>query len=132
MKRHHLAVLSPIVISGCLGESTPEQETSSLIEARRGFRTKLVPSREQRDPVPDPPPGVFRKVLHDSQGGKQAAYLSVVPDDGQKRPAIIWITGGDCNSIGDVWSPAPPDDDQTASVYRKSGIVMIVPRAPGR
>ncbi len=49
---------------------------------------------------PEPPPGLFRKVFYDSPAGKLAAYVSQVPQDGKKRPAIIWITGGDCNTIG--------------------------------
>ena len=27
------------------------------------------------------------------------AYLSPNPKDGKKHPAIVWTTGGDCNSI---------------------------------
>ena len=60
-----------------------------------------------------------------------AAYLSPDPGDSKKHPAIIWITGGDCNSIGDVWSPAPRENDQTASAYRKAGIVMMYPSLRG-
>ncbi|MBC7784854.1 MAG: prolyl oligopeptidase family serine peptidase [Burkholderiales bacterium] len=53
------------------------------------------------------------------------------PRDGKKHPAIIWITGGDCNSIGDVWSEASKDNDQTASAYRDAGIVMMFPSLRG-
>ena len=131
MKRIHLALLSLILMTGCLGEPVPEQEKGSLVEARSGFKTKLVPQSAQRDPIPDPPPEIFRKVLYDSPAGKLGAYVSQVPDDGEKRPAIVWITGGDCNSIDDLWSEAPPDNDQTASAYRKSGIVMMFPSLRG-
>ncbi len=121
-----------LLIAGCLGEATPEQENASLREARRGFKTKLVPSATQRDPVPEPPPGLFHKVFYDSPAGKMAAYVSQVPQDGKKRPAIIWITGGDCNTIDEgVWSVAPPSNDQTASAYRKAGIVMMFPSLRG-
>jgi dipeptidyl aminopeptidase/acylaminoacyl peptidase len=82
--------------------------------------------------VPDPPPQLFRKVYYDSPVGKLAAYLSQVPEGTEKRPAIIWITGGDCNSIDDgVWLPAPRDNDQTASAYRKNGIIMMFPSLRG-
>src|SRR2546430_17631493 len=60
-----------------------------------------------------------------------AAYLSPDPRDGKKHPAIIWITGGDCNSIGDVWSPAPRANDQTASAFWKAGIIMMFPSLRG-
>jgi acetyl esterase/lipase len=130
VKRVHLAVLSLIVVPGCW-EATPEQEQQSLTEARRGFQTRLAPVASQRDPVPEPPAEVFRKITYDSPVGKLAAYVSQVPDDGQKRPAIIWITGGDCNSIDDIWSSAPASNDQTARAYREAGIVMMFPSLRG-
>jgi dipeptidyl aminopeptidase/acylaminoacyl peptidase len=131
MKRIHLSLLSLLLMTGCLGEPVPDQEKGSLVEARRGFKTKLVSQNAQREAVPEPPPEIFRKVIYDSPAGKLAAYLSKVPDDGKKRPAIVWITGGDCNSIGDLWSEAPPDNDQTASAYRKAGIVLMFPSLRG-
>jgi dipeptidyl aminopeptidase/acylaminoacyl peptidase len=82
-------------------------------------------------PVETPPPHVFRIVHYDSAVGKLPAYLSPDPQDGQKHPAIIWITGGDCNTIGDVWSEAPRDNDQTASAFRRAGIPMMFPSLRG-
>ena len=63
--------------------------------------------------------------------GALKAYLTPDPGDGKKHPAIIWITGGDCNTIGDVWSDSPRDNDQTAASYRKAGIVMMFPSLRG-
>ena len=126
-----LAALAVVFFTGCVGESVPDQEKGSLVEARRGFQPKLVPRKSQGDPIPDPPPEIFRKVVYDSPAGKLGAYISQVPDDGQKRPAIVWITGGDCNSIDDLWSDADPSNDQTASAYRKAGIVMMFPSLRG-
>jgi acetyl esterase/lipase len=127
----HLAVLSLPFLAGCLGEPVTVQEPVSLREARAGFKPKAVHVSAEREPVPDPPPGTFRKITYDSPAGKLAAYVSEVPDDGQKRPAIVWITGGDCNSVGDVWSPMPPSNEQSASAYRKAGIVMMFPALRG-
>ena len=127
----HIAVLSLIMLTGCLGEPTPVQQKGRLVDARAGFKTKLDAQGGARDPVPDPPPEVFRKVQYDSPAGKLAAYVSQVKDDGTKRPAIIWITGGDCNSVGDVWSDASPSNDQTASAFRAAGIVMMFPSLRG-
>src|SRR5262249_32953726 len=62
---------------------------------------------------------------------KSAAYRTPAGKDGKRRPAIIWITGGDCNTIGDVWGEAEPKNDQTASAYRKAGIVMMFPSLRG-
>jgi alpha/beta superfamily hydrolase len=35
------------------------------------------------------------------------------------------FTGGDCNSIDAVWEDGPEDNEQTASAYRKAGIVTM-------
>jgi dipeptidyl aminopeptidase/acylaminoacyl peptidase len=108
------------------GTTTP----ATLVEARRGFTTKLTPS-QPGDAIPDPPPAVFRRVNFDSPVGKLAAYLTPDPGDGQKHPAIIWITGGDCNSIGEVWEKADRKNDQTAASYREAGIIMMFPSLRG-
>jgi acetyl esterase/lipase len=132
MRPVHFALFSVFLIAGCWGESIPEQEKGLLTEARQGVKTKLVPRWTQRDPVPEPPPELFRKVSYDSPAGKLAAYISQVPEDGKKRPAIIWITGGDCNTIDEsVWMQAPPSNDQTASAFRKNGIIMMFPSLRG-
>ena len=116
---------------GCrLGKTLPQQSVS-LSEARRGFTTRLVPSRDAKEAVDAPPPGVFRALKYPAPPGELAAYLTPDPGDGQKHPAILWITGGDCNSIGDVWSPKSSDNDQTASAFRKAGIVMMFPSLRG-
>jgi dipeptidyl aminopeptidase/acylaminoacyl peptidase len=81
--------------------------------------------------VPDPPPEVFNKVTYESPAGRLAAYLSPDPMDGMKHPAIVWITGGDCNSIGDVWTDAPASNDQTAAAFRKAGVIMMFPSLRG-
>jgi len=117
------------LFSGCGLQDKPE--TLSLPEARKGFQTKPVARSSERVPVDQPPPQVFRIVHYDSAVGKLPAYLSPDPQDGQKHPAIIWITGGDCNTIGDVWSDTPPDNDQTAGAYRKAGIPMMFPSLRG-
>jgi len=132
MRRVHFALISVFLFAGWWGVAVPEQEKGSLTDARHGFKTKLVPLLTQRDPVPEPPPELFRKVSYDSPAGKLAAYISRVPEDGQKRPAIIWITGGHCNTIDEgVGTEAPPSNDQTASAFRKNGIVMMFPSLRG-
>lgn len=61
-----------------------------------------------------------------------AAYLSVAPADGKKHPAIVWITGGDCSSIDEgAWKESPPENDQSASAFRKAGIVTMFPALRG-
>jgi dipeptidyl aminopeptidase/acylaminoacyl peptidase len=60
-----------------------------------------------------------------------AAYVTTDPGDAAKHPAIVWITGGDNNSIGDVWTPSERGNDQSASAFRKVGIVMMFPSQRG-
>jgi dipeptidyl aminopeptidase/acylaminoacyl peptidase len=70
-------------------------------------------------------------IHYQSAVGRQAAYLTKDPGDGKKHPAIVWITGGDTNSIGDVWTPNKRSNDQSASAFRKAGIVMMFPSQRG-
>jgi dipeptidyl aminopeptidase/acylaminoacyl peptidase len=101
------------------------------LEARQKLHTKLVARSSVKEPVPQPAPQLFHTVYYDAAPGKLAAYLSPDAKDGKKHPAIIWITGGDCNTIGDVWSPMPAKNDQSAGAYRKAGIVMMFPSLRG-
>src|SRR6516162_371251 len=139
MKQIHLSLLL-LLLPACSREDRPPKgplvpgpvETGSLVDARRGFKTKLPPNQANKEPVPAPPPKLFRTVHYDSPAGKLAAYLTPDPKDGKKRPAIIWITGGDCNSIDEgCWKEGPPKNDQSAAVFRKAGIVMMFPSLRG-
>jgi acetyl esterase/lipase len=140
MKRLCWMVILLLVAVGC-SQQPAKQATGvgvatgsgkeSLLEARRNFKTKLVKRAAQREPVEEPPATLFRVVHYDAPGGKYPAYLSPAAKDGKKRPAIIWITGGDCNTIGNVWHDGPPDNDQTASAFRKAGIIMMFPSLRG-
>src|SRR5262249_55563352 len=138
MKHFPVAVFGMLLLAGCGRQGQdgaapdkpgagPPDKTKTLAEARQGFRTKVVRKEPPAGPLPNPPPQLFRKVQFDSAVGKIGTYLTPDPKDGKKHPAIIWITGGDCNSVGNVWSPAPPSNDQTAAAYRKAGIVMMFP-----
>jgi len=119
----------PPVPSGGFGRRP--DTTISLVEARRGFQTRLRPSLSPKQAAPEPPPGVFRKVRYDAPPGALAAYVTPDPNDGARHPAIIWITGGDCSSIDAVWQEGPEGNEQTASAYRKAGLVMMFPSLRG-
>src|SRR5262249_9302147 len=104
----------------------------TLTEARRGYQAKPVRQASAREPVPEPPAGIFRLVRYESPAGKLAAYVSPDPRDGKKHPAIIWITGGDCNSIDEgCWKEGPASNDQSASAFRKAGMLMMFPSLRG-
>ncbi|MBC7964567.1 MAG: prolyl oligopeptidase family serine peptidase [Fuerstia sp.] len=103
----------------------------SLTEAIAGFVTKIVSSGESAGAPDVPASSVFELIKYQSPVGSLAAYVTPDPGDGRKRPAIVWITGGDCNSIGDLWSPHDRSNDQTVSAFRKAGIVVMFPSLRG-
>jgi dipeptidyl aminopeptidase/acylaminoacyl peptidase len=131
--RFAAACLCLVLVSACGGGSSLAQsgKASTLREARAGHVTKLAQQTREGTPPPVPPTGVFDLVQFPSPVGKLAAYLSPRPAGGGRHPAIIWITGGDNNTIGDVWSPADPANDQTAAAFREAGIVMMYPSQRG-
>jgi dienelactone hydrolase len=114
--------------SGGPAGSAPEA-SGSLVDARKGFKSKLIPDKIDRRPVKQPPPKVFEIVKYDAAAGKLPAYLTPDPKDGKKHPAIIWIHSYECNSIDDVWTP--DEADRTAESYRQAGIVMMFPSLRG-
>jgi acetyl esterase/lipase len=145
MKPIPFILVSILALAGCGRQESPppgtpspaggagKQEAAvSLVEARKGFKTKLARSGFPNAPAPAPPPQLFRKVHFDSPAGKLVAYLTPDPRDGKKHPAIIWITGGDCNTIDQgCWIEGPPQNDQSASAFRKAGIVTMFPSQRG-
>lgn len=121
-------ILAIVLAAGyaCMAHS----ETSSLARARSTFKTQISFSGQEPG-APTPPASIFRKITYPAPVGPLAAYLTLDPKDASRQPAMIWITGGDCNSIGDVWSANPRNNDQTAAAYRRMGIVMMFPSLRG-
>jgi len=119
-----------LTLAGCFSPGPLTQRPETLTEARKGFTTRPKGERSG-DPVEAPPPNALRIVSYPSANGPLAAYISNDPGDGRRHPAIVWLTGGDCNSIGDVWSPSDPGNDQTAAVFRSLGIVTMYPSLRG-
>lgn len=111
--------------------SDSQAELPRLPEARQGFTTRIVTPGEPAGPPDDPAGSDFELIHYPSPVGPLAAYVTSDPGDGQRHPAIVWITGGDNNSIGDVWSPLPRDNDQSASPFRQAGVVMMFPSQRG-
>ncbi|MCE9560881.1 MAG: prolyl oligopeptidase family serine peptidase [Planctomycetes bacterium] len=142
MMKQILLVVPLMLLIGCkssTGTQQAEENAVSLADARKDFVTKLAKQHKAGTPVPAPPasPRLFDKIQYESPAGKMYAYLSPDPKNGKKNPAIIWITGGDCNTIGDVWTAADPKNDQSARQYRKAKedtperIVMMYPSLRG-
>src|SRR5258708_1738048 len=78
MKTLLCLVIAALVVSGCgqSADSISGQEFKSVLEARRGFATKLVRQVKTSDPVPQPPAGVLKSVKYRSPIGEMAAYVS--------------------------------------------------------
>ena len=118
-------------LAGSLTNALSQEPPESLSDARRDWVTTIDPRAESKEPVQPAPVEIFRTIKYPAASGDLAAYVTPDPGDGHQHPSIVWITGGDCNSIGDVWSPAPRGNDQTAGAYRKAGIVMMFPSLRG-
>lgn len=108
----------------------PAQE-SALVQARQGFTTKIIRQGEKYPAIPAPPAGVFDRVKYKSPVGLLSAYVTPKPAGDGKYPAIIWITGGDSNSLDEMWTPKPRDNDQSAAAYRRPGLVLMLPSLRG-
>jgi dienelactone hydrolase len=125
MRRTRLGLVL-LTLASCSAE--PSQ---TLAEARRGHATVLTARTQDGSPVPVPPAAELALVSYPSRVGKLAAYLSPPPRDGARHPAIIWLTGGDSNTLGRVWGPQDPANDQSAAAFRRAGIVTLYPSLHG-
>lgn len=128
-----LLLLLTLILVGCDASARRPSAfaNQTLIEARKGLVTRVVKTGESVGAPDVPTTNAFQLIRYQSPVGPLAAYLTPDPGDGQKHPAIVWITGGDNNSIGDVWSPGERSNDQSACAFRKAGIVMMFPSQRG-
>lgn len=112
--------------------STPTP--ADLLQARAGFRTRLLRADGGEGPLEAPPTGPFSLVRYPSPLGPMRAYLCK-PESaaGVLLPAVVWLTGGFPPARGGryVWTAGPPENDQSAAAYRREGIVMLVPTVRG-
>ncbi len=132
-----LAALGLVLLTACRPSSAPASAGSelddgkTLVQARADASTRLIRQIRDGTAPPTPPEGVFDLIRYPAPSGSLAAYLTPRPTAPGKHPAIVWMTGGDSNTIGDVWSPQPPENDQSAAAYREAGIVMMFPSLRG-
>jgi len=106
--------------------------SQTMAEARKNYITSIIDDVHERDALPTPPENLFiRSDYLTDDGLRLASFISPDPRDNMKHPAIIWLTGGDSNSLGDFWTPGPKSNDQTASALRKAGLIMMFPSLRG-
>ncbi|MBC8026001.1 MAG: prolyl oligopeptidase family serine peptidase [Steroidobacteraceae bacterium] len=102
-----------------------------LWDARRGFTT-TVTAPASGMPVPTPPADLFvRSDYKGGEGRELVAFVTPDPRDGAKHAAILWLTGGDSNSLDDFWTEGQPANDQSASAFRKAGMILMFPTLRG-
>ncbi len=107
------------------------EEAQGLAYARSKFQTKVAFTDADVPPLPEPPANLFVRVSYKSGPNKLVAFITPDTKDKQKRPAIIWLTGGDSNSLSDFWTPGNDNDDQSARAFREAGMVMMFPTLRG-
>ncbi len=122
--------LAVLLLAACT-PAPRHAEGDDLAAARAQFSTRLLRTERDGTPVPAPEGDALERVRYRAPGGDCAAYLSPRPATPERRPAIIWMTGGDSNTLGDVWSPQPRSNDQTAAAFRRAGIVTFYPSLRG-
>ena len=118
---------SALLIAGTTACSEPAVDLAS---ARAGHRPTVVAEVRQSDQAPKPPAKIMSVVHYPSAVGSISGYLTSVPDDGQRHPAIVWVSGGHL-AIGDFWSPKPRENDQSAAAFRERGVVTFYPSLRG-
>ncbi len=122
-----------LYLIGC-GAPGHAQESVSLLEKRKGHVTKLIKELRAKGALPQPTDEIFELVQYPTKIGKIAAYLSKLEDSNKKHPAIIWITGGFPSGGGgsSLWESTRTENEQSARIYRLSGIVMMFPSLRAR
>lgn len=127
-----LIAVALLPLTGCAqGQTARTVAGQTLPDARRGFVTTLMVKSKTPDSVPQPPAG-FQLVHYRAPLGDFPAFVTVPPPGGGRHPAMIWLTGGFSNSIGDdPWAPATPDNDQSARAFPHAGIVTMYPSLRG-
>ncbi|WNG51180.1 alpha/beta fold hydrolase [Archangium minus] len=128
-----LLSLCALVSLGACRKSEPAQGQKTVhpvVEARREFQTKLKDAPDTT-PAPQPPAGVFEKVMYPAPLGNNVAYVTPVRE-GPKRPAVLWIQGGFNWGIDEsAWEASPRDNDQSARAFREAGLVLMLPALRG-
>jgi pimeloyl-ACP methyl ester carboxylesterase len=106
--------------------------SSNFAQARHGFNTKIAVHDADPLSLPSPPENLFvRSDYRNPQNTMLAGFVSPDPRDGKRHPAIVWLTGGDSNSLSDFWTKGPVHNDQSASAFREAGLIMSFPTLRG-
>jgi alpha/beta superfamily hydrolase len=124
-------------------EKTVEQQISTgaitlqnLLQARAGLQTQIITAllpnaRTAITPMPQPPAQWFVPMSYASGNLQLKAFVTPDPGGGRKQPLMVWLTGGDSNTLGDFWTEGVAANDQSAAAFRKAGMAMLFPTLRG-
>ena len=129
--RINLAAITLFILCCNTGKLMAQSAEDDFGALRNTVTTSVGYNGSYSDPMPTPPPEVFNIISYQSPAGALKAYISPNPNDGKKHPAIIWITGGESNSLSEMWGLSSRSNDQTASAYCEAGIIMMAPSLRG-
>lgn len=126
-----LVLFSASLTSVALAAQKPE----TLPAARAGHTTVLTSEVSDSEQPARPLADFCTVVKYPTKLGSMSAYLST-PDEldhDTKSPAIIWLIGGfpTANPGSSAWEDREIENDQTASAYRKQGMLMLYPIVRG-
>lgn len=121
----------PLPLDGLAPTTAVEPPLPTLPEVRKGYSTKVHVPPAHAGAAAAPPPSTLELVRYAAPLGPLPAYVTPKPKDGARHPAIVWLLGGVSNGIGDVWSPQPRENDQSAKAFRDAGLVVMYPARRG-
>ncbi|MGP4118361.1 alpha/beta hydrolase family protein [Psychrobacter aquimaris] len=127
---HHALSVSALIIMG-ISVNISAFATPALASLRSHYETTINVEPTVKTPLPTPPTKLFKTVHYDSDGMSLAAFVTPDPQDQKKYPAIVWLTGGESNTLADFWRKGSKQNDQTASPYRDAGVIMMFPTLRG-
>ncbi|CBJ80533.1 hypothetical protein XBJ2_680019 [Xenorhabdus bovienii str. Jollieti] len=131
-----LPIISVFLLIACDEENYSfKLRKDNYAEAHTKFKTNIVDESFIGDGKPaTPPKDIFSLVYYPADDGDMAAFLSAPPlNNDKKYPAVIWLIGG-YGGIGNsdfFWSEQPEDNDQSASAFRRDGLVLMIPSFRG-
>jgi dienelactone hydrolase len=98
-----------------------------LSDARREFQSGISIVGGKAVQLPNPPAQSYTPSYYTNAAGKVLpAYVTSNPNDGYKHPAVIWLSGGDTNTLGEFWMPNS-DAHRIVNALRAAGIVVMFP-----
>jgi acetyl esterase/lipase len=113
------------------GEARPPGGGFSLVALRKQLKSSVGEGTRDDTPAPVPPAGELEIVHYAAPLGSNVAYVTPVKA-GSRGPAIVWIAGGFNWGVSETaWAEAPHEDDQSASQFRRAGIVTMYPALRG-